>query len=220
MPNSQFHTAISEPRYLRYLGACGNKDRALSLYQANIVLSQQLYGVIGVFEVIFRNSIDRHMTAQQGNEWLENAVAPGGYFDINLGCEYSFHSVQDAIQKLDFEYTHDRLIAKLTLGFWTYQFASKEFLAAGSTLLGIFPNRPFGTNQKKVFQNLIKINDIRNRIAHYEPVCFDKNTISTVRAERRYKLIIQLLEWLGCDSLKILDGIDEVKQSINAINIL
>src|SRR5258708_5746201 len=193
MPNSQFHTAISEPRYLRYLAACGNKDRALALYRANIVLSQQLYGVIGVFEVILRNSIDRHMIDQHGNEWLEEAVAPGGYFDINLGCEDSYHSVQEAIQKLAFEYTHDRLITKLTFGFWTYQFASKEFAAAGSTLLEIFPNRPFGTRQKQVFQNLVKINDIRNRVAHYEPVCFEKNVISTDRAGRRYGLILELL---------------------------
>lgn len=218
MPNSQFHTAISEPRYLRYLTACGNKNKAHALYKANIVLSQQLYGVIGVFEVILRNSIDRYMITQHGKEWLENAVTPGGYFDINSGCEESFHSVQEAIQKLAFEYTHDQLITKLTFGFWTYQFASKQFAAAGSTLLEIFPNRPFGTNQKKVFQNLIRINDIRNRIAHYEPVCFDKNNISTERTERRYKLIVQIFEWLGCNPLQIRHGIDGVKESLNTIN--
>ncbi|HWK06155.1 MAG TPA: hypothetical protein VNS58_21085 [Puia sp.] len=158
------------------------------------------------------------MITQQGNEWLENAVAPGGYFDINFGCEYSFHSVQEAIQKLALEYTHDRLITKLTFGFWTYQFASKEFAAAGSTLLEIFPKRPFGTNQKKVFQNLIKINDIRNRIAHHEPVCFDKNTIAVKRPEKRYELIVELLEWLGCNPQQILYGIDGVRESINIID--
>src|SRR5260221_13531250 len=82
MPNSQFYTAISEPRYLRYLTACGSRERALKLYRANILLSQQLYGVTGVFEVILRNSIDRHMIALKGNKWLEDAVAPGGYLDI------------------------------------------------------------------------------------------------------------------------------------------
>lgn len=116
------------------------------------------------------------------------------------------------------EYTHDRLIAKLTLGFWTYQFASKEFAAAGSTLLEIFPNRPFGTRQKQVFQNLVKINDIRNRVAHYEPVCFEKNVISTDRAGRRYGLILELLEWLGCNQQQILYGIDGVKEAIRAID--
>lgn len=61
MPNSQFHTAISESRFSRYNSACGNDIRKASkLYRANLLLSQKMYAVIGVFEVILRNSIDRH----------------------------------------------------------------------------------------------------------------------------------------------------------------
>lgn len=214
MPNSQLYTALSAPRYLRYLNACGNMDRALALYKANIALSQQLYGVIGIFEVILRNSVDRHMINRLGNEWLEEAIAPGGYLEINSGCQDAYHSVQEAIQKLANAYTHDRLISRLTLGFWTYQFATKEFAAAGSTLLEIFLKRPFGTRQKQVFKTLIKINDIRNRIAHYEPLCFEGNIISVDRTERRYALILELLEWLGCNPQLLLSGIDGVSRSI------
>ena len=218
MPNSQLHTAISSSRFERYFRACGDQDRALALYKANVALSQQLYGVIGVFEVILRNSIDRHMIAQQGKEWLEDAVAPGGYFDTSPGCEDAYHSVQDAIHRLGLLYTHDGLIAKLTFGFWAYLFAAKEFAAAGSSLLSVFPNRPFGTKQKTVFQNLININELRNRIAHYEPVCFEKDTISTNRTEKRYRLIVELLGWLGCNPQQILLGIDGVSQALFAIN--
>lgn len=220
MHNSQFHTAISEARYLRYFSACGGKTKALKLYRANITLCQELYGVIGIFEVVLRNSIDRHMITQRGGMWLEDAVADGGYLEATIGCEDSYHSVQDAIHKLGIKYTHDRLIAKLTLGFWAYQFAPKEFAAAGSTLLMIFPNRPFGTPQKEVFQKLIKINEIRNRIAHHEPICFDGNTISIERTERRYDLILELLVWLGCDTQKILYGIDRVRKVLNVIRAM
>ena len=218
MPNSQIHTAISTPRYERYLHACGNQDRALVLYRANIVLSQQLYGVISMLEVILRNSIDRHMILQQGNEWLESAVSTGGYFDTSPGCEDTYHSVQEAIHRLGLLYTHDGLIAKLTFGFWTYLFAAKQFAAAGSTLLAVFPNRPFGTKQKIVFQNLIKINELRNRIAHHEPICFEKDTISIDRTERKYHLIVKLLEWLGCNPQQILLGIDGVGSALYAIH--
>ena len=197
MPNSQFHTAISIPRFQRYLQACGNRDKALALYRANVALSQQLFGVISVFEVILRNSIDRHMIAQQGNEWLENAVAPGGYFDISPGCEITYHSIQEAIHRMGIQFTHDGLITRLTFGFWTYLFSPKEFAAAGSSLLGVFPNRPFGTKQKTIFQNLVKINDLRNRIAHHEPICFEKDTISTNQTKKRYHLILESLSWLG-----------------------
>ena len=217
MPNTQFHTAISTPRYQRYLSVCGSKNRALKLYRANIALSQQLYGVIGIFEVILRNTIDRHMTTKKGALWLEEAVALGGCFDINPGCEDAFHVIQDAIQSLGKDYTHDKLIAKLSFGFWRYQFGPKEFAASGSSLLEIFPNRPFGTRQKTIFQFLTKINDIRNRIAHHEPLCFDGTIISTIRAYKRYTLILELLKWLGCDPKRILYGIDKVEKSLNAI---
>jgi hypothetical protein len=104
------------------------------------------------------------------------------------------------------------------LGFWTYQFANKEFAASGSTLLNIFPNRPFGTNKKQVFKKLIKINDVRNRIAHHEPICFEGNMISVDRTRRRYELILELLRWLGCNQRNILYGIDGVQKALNKIN--
>jgi hypothetical protein len=221
--NSQFYTAISQPRFLKYYAACGNSRRtALKLYRANIILSQKMYAIIGVFEIILRNSIDRHFAILKGNSWLEDAVQPGGYLDISVGCEESYHSIQESIHKLGLECTHDKLITKLSFGFWAYQFSKKDYAAAGSTLLEIFPNRPFGTNQRAVFKNLVKINEIRNRIAHYEPICFDKNTgiISTAFVSNRYNLVLELLHWLGCNPRRILYGIDSVKSGINAINHL
>ena len=223
MINSQFYTAISQPRFLKYYTACGNSRRtALKLYRANIALSQKMYAIIGVFEVILRNSIDRHFVLLKGNSWLEDAVQPCGYFDISIGCEDSYHSIQESIHKLGLEYTHDKLITKLSFGFWAYLFSKKQYAAAGSTLLEIFTNRPFGTNQKTVFRNLIKINDIRNRIAHYEPICFDKDTgaISTTYVSSRYNLVVELLHWLGCNPGRILYGIDNVKKGIIAVNTI
>jgi hypothetical protein len=186
------------------------------------MLSQKMYALIGMFEIILRNSIDRHFIALKGSSWLENAVQPDGYLDVSEGCEDSFHVVQEALQKLGIEYTHDGLISKLSFGFWTYQFAKKQYAAAGNSLLQIFPNRPFGTKQKEVFQNLIRINDIRNRIAHYEPICFDKDTgaISTALVLNRYKLILELLYWLGCNVKRILYGIDGVPKAIAIVNTI
>jgi hypothetical protein len=192
-------------------------ELAYLLYQKNLFLSQKMYAVIGMFEVVFRNTIDRHFLASKGGLWLENAVAPGGYLEITPGCEDSFRCVQEAIHKLGLRYTHDRLIAKLTLGFWTYQFSKKEFAASGSTLLEIFPKRPFGISQKVVFQHLIRINDTRNRIAHYEPICFDHENISTERTVKRYQLIKEMLDWLGCNSQNILSGINNIKDTVEEI---
>jgi hypothetical protein len=217
------HTAISRPRFSRYCDACrGDERRAIKLYKANIALSQRMYAVVGMFEIILRNSIDRHFIALRGDTWLEDAVQTGGYLNVSPACEDSLHTVQEALQKLGTDYTHDALISKLTFGFWTYQFAKKQFAASGSSLLEIFPRRPIGTNQKTIFQNLIRINDMRNRIAHYEPLCFDKTTgnVSTALVLNRYKLINELLYWLGYNPKRILLGIDGVPQAISLVNAI
>ena len=223
MLNRHLYTAISSPRFSRYFNACGSsKRKALKLYRANIRLSQELYGVIGVFEVVLRNSIDRHYKGIKGDDWLADAVADTTGFLNAIGCEESYHAVQDGIHKLGLNYTHDNLVAKLTFGFWTYQYEAKEYTAGGSTLINAFPLRPHGTKQKDIYKYLFKINDIRNRIAHYEPLCFDKHTggISTALISRRYTLILDLLEWLGCAPKKILFGIDGVQKELSLINTI
>ncbi len=221
MPNTQLYTAISTARFKRYNIACeNNRRKAIKLYRANLLLSQKMYGVISVFEVILRNSIDRQMIKTKGDTWLEDAVSPGGYLEINSGCEDSFHNVHEAIEKLGVHYTHDELIAKFTLGFWTYQFAPKQFAASGSKLLDIFPKRPFNTKQKDIFKKLIKINDIRNRIANHEPICFDGNRISIDKTQRRYKYLLELLTWLGCDCKRILYGINGVSKTFTKVTII
>jgi hypothetical protein len=146
-------------------------------------------------------------------------VQTGGFLDA-YGCEESFHSIQEGIYSLKENYKQDTIVAQLTFGFWTYQFSPKVFAAGGSTLLHVFPNRPFGTNQKQVFQDLIRVNVLRNRIAHYEPLCFDKKTtsISTAYAAKRYYLIIELFKWLGCDPKKMLYGVDSVEKAVKVIN--
>jgi len=222
MPNSQLHTAVSSPRFNRYLKACSNEQaRAEELYRGNLLLSQKMYSIIGIFEVVLRNSIDRHFKPLKGEEWIYDAAQNGGYLESHIGCEESVKSIRHAIEKLGVNYTHDRLIAKLTFGFWAYQFAAKQYAAAGSTLINIFPNRPRGTKQKDIYTRLNEINDYRNRIAHYEPICFDKNgDISTGRCQRRYNTIIEMLIWLGCTPSIVLNGVDGVQAEIDKVNAI
>ena len=222
MPNSQLHTAIPYPRFLKYLAFCGqDRKKALKLYRANLILSQKLYAVIGQFEIILRNSIDRHYRFRYGQDWMLDAVQPGGFLD-GAGCEASYHSIQEGFYSLKEKYSPDAMVSRLTFGFWTYQYSPKIFAAGGSFLLNTFPNRPFGTKQKDIFQSLFKINEIRNRVAHYEPLCFDVKTgqVSTTYPQKRYYLLIELLKWLGCNPKRILYGVDGVPKAIDTVNTI
>ena len=207
---SDFEELISRPRITKYLTACGNNTRkAMTLYRANMRLSTEVFSILCLFEVALRNRIDRHYRLKWGNNWLFDATQSGTGFLHAVGCEKSLENVEKVITNLGVVYSPDKAVAELTFGFWTYQFASKEFAAAGSSLLNILPERPFGTNHTKVFKKLTSINRIRNRIAHHEPICFGApHAISTQYAEQKYNQIIEVLRWMGINPTSFLFGVD------------
>jgi hypothetical protein len=227
MKYADFEQLMSTPRLNRYLVACGNnKKKAMTLYRANLRISQEMFSILGVFEVILRNKIDGHYKTVYApiigsNEWLLHAASPGGFY-ANTQCQRTRQSILNAIADLGSVYTHDKLLAELSFGFWRYQFASKEFSAAGSSLHTIFTTRPTGTSHTTILNKLKLINNIRNRIAHHEPICFDNSlhAISTVYVLQHYNEVAQLLQWLNIDATKLFYGIDGIQKEIQFINSL
>ncbi len=60
---------------------------------------------------------------------------------------------------------------------------------------------------------LDEVRSLRNRIAHHEPICFDKmQQIYTGHTKTTHSLIIKHNEWLGYKSSDLLLGLDEAKQ--------
>ena len=218
--------AFSAPRFERYLRACGGDwAKALDLYLANIRLSARLFAVISFFEVVLRNAIDAHYgsAGRFGREWLFHQSGPYGFLAARH-CEKSRDSVLEALKKQGQEYTHDKVVAALGFTFWRCLFASKEFAAAGSTLLQIFPKKPHGAqyNHTFVYKRLHLVNDLRNRIAHQDPICFSvENTVSAYQPEVAHQTVLEFLEWLNFEpsaALRRLDGVDTEIQYIEALS--
>ncbi len=211
----------------RYLAACGgNSKKAMTLYRKNLQLSQELFTVISCFEIALRNAIDKQLLLTLGNDWLRNGAAAGGIFD-NQNCRLTKGNINDAVNKLNHLSTHNKLVAELGFGFWRYMFASNQFTATGRTLLHIFPAKPSSTannqyNQTFVFNQLAQINNLRNRIAHHEPICFvsGQPLIGTTFARQHYGLILQLFNWMSIDEGKLLYGIDHINTVCNQIDAL
>ena len=89
----------------------------------------------------------------------------------------------------------------------------------GRNLLQIFPNRPRSSAQAQynpsyIFNELDKINTLRNRIAHHEPICFpvQSNVIYTDYILNEYQKMMVLLQWMGIDNHKYLFGLDHVQR--------
>ena len=126
MNYEQFEALLSRPRLQRYLDAVQDKEKALLLYAYNIQLSQQLFAVISMFEVILRNKINQCIQKHSNiNNWLHQAVQKGGMFDTQ-SCKSSKDCIDEAISKLikrnEDSRLHDKLLAELNFGFWRYLF--------------------------------------------------------------------------------------------------
>ena len=92
-----------------------------------------------------------------------------------------------------------------------------RFFIAGKCLMAIFPNKPKSSkeehiNQSYIYNDLGSINVLRNRIAHHEPICFNKTTgaIDTSYCLTIYARIMTLFQWMDIDSGSLLYGLDHV----------
>jgi hypothetical protein len=135
--------------------------------------------------------------------------------------------IQKVYDKLLLEgvYSHSQLLSNMEFGIWKYMFSAPQYRATGRSLLSVFPNKPKSTpttqyNNTYIFNELDKINMLRNRIAHHEPLCF---TTGIVRPDTSYVLnkyfkLQVLFMWMNIDSHSLLYGLDHVKQVCSRIN--
>lgn len=226
MTFTDYQSAFSEPRLGAYLNACsGDQNRTIKAYKANLRMTQSFLGVLNVFEVTLRNEIDAHYKSRFGNNWILSQSSVGGFFRMK-GCEKSLKNVKTTIKEKFTDknkvFNHNDAICHLGFGFWSHLFASKEYRAAGNTLLQILPQRPHGVSQGKIYKMLSDINHIRNRIAHHESICFrhlpnQTRILSNSYAMYDYWLIVDLMKWMKYDITILLN---DTHNFLNDANLL
>lgn len=229
MKYTDFERIISKKRMGRYLNACGGDTRkAMTLYRYNLHLTQDAFTIISCFEIALRNAIDAQLVPILGDEWLKDSVMPGGIFD---GPDFreTQKIIKRAYNKLlsNNTYSHSKLLAEMEFGVWKYMFSAKQYRATGRSLLKIFPNKPRSSaevqyNQSYVFNELDKVNTLRNRLAHHEPICFylSEPRIDTSYITTEYLKIQSLFAWMNIDSRSMLYGLDQVLTTCRKINEL
>lgn len=213
----------------RYLTACGGDTRkAMTLYRYNLQISQEMFTIVSCFEVALRNAIDRKLTDNLGENWLRDSILPDGVF-----TEPILRKTRDIIafahRKLtqSHSYSHPKLLAEMEFGIWKYMFSPIQYRVTGRNLLAIFPNKPRSSremqyNQTYIFNELDKVNSLRNRIAHHETICFATNTsiIDTSYVINIYSKIKTLFSWMDIDSNSLLYGLDHINRVCAQINQL
>lgn len=213
----------------RYLAACGGDTcKAMTLYRYNLKISQEMFTIVSCFEVALRNAIDQKLTENLGKEWLIGSISERGVFTQPI-LKKTRDIITFAHRRLQQtkSYTHSKLLAEMEFGIWKYMFSPIQYRVTGQNLLSIFPNKPRSSremqyNQTYIFNELDKVNSLRNRIAHHETICFATNAseIDTSYIINVYSKIKMLFSWMDINSKSLLYGLDHINQVCTRINRL
>jgi hypothetical protein len=181
---------LSEERFGAYRRATqGDDTSALALYEWNTVISAAWWADISRFEVLVRNAMHDRLTdwsiRTYGEPlWYRNPgriLTPRHMVHI---AEARRRATTGARAKPE---TPGRIVAELPFGFWRYLLSSHY----DRTLWKPVFIGTFGVQQRRkpVYYRLTVLNELRNRIAHHEP-------IHTQRLETLHNELLTVLDWI------------------------
>ncbi|MBU3690068.1 MAG: hypothetical protein B7C54_04640 [Acidimicrobiales bacterium mtb01] len=162
---------LSPARLATYLDAEeGDLDRAIRLYEWNAAVSAALFEVIGHVEVVLRNSIHQQMVGwcrAHGHDenWFLNGH---GYLDNRLVSQVD--RVRLRFPNSEAGPTAGQYITELGFGFWRYLLSGKYRSSLWAfAIRHAFP-RAEPASFDKLFNRVRRLQLIRNRVAHHEPI--------------------------------------------------
>lgn len=164
---------LSPPRFGRYLSVAGSAERAADLYAWNGRLSAAVHEELGMLEIVLRNALDRqlvkyHQVALNGDgRWYADPRMP---WQSARMIEQVDRARAQATGNWRFPELQGKVIAELTFGFWRYVLAAPyQSTLWAPALRHAFPYlRP--AQRATVYQLVDRLNSVRNRVAHHEPV--------------------------------------------------
>jgi len=162
---------ITRPRLSKYLRATSNDaQQALRLYVLNTKVSAAVMTDLHYIEVAMRNKFDRELTAKYGADWFKNAgflaLVDKRSQDILLKAQRDAAKHWPKGKALP----PGKVIAELTFGFWLQLTDSKlEHKLWVPCLHKAFAPRK-APKRATFNQQLEKLRQLRNRVAHHEPI--------------------------------------------------
>jgi len=210
----------SKPRISKYLHASNNNQYlATKTYFLNIDISGNIFKAISFLEISLRNRINTLapiVLKSNQNRWLFD-IAQG---KVSTSTEFNKtrNKIKEAI-KLSKDSTHDQTLCQLSFGFWSSIFSGYNYLILGSKLLKyIYPNKQ--VNPGLIRQKLHSIRVMRNRIAHQEPVIFDrKGKFSSNQLKSLVKDIYWVQAYLYSRKLSQIAFYEQIRSDITRLEV-
>lgn len=173
--------SLSQPRLDPYISdRAGVEAHGIKLYLWNARIAKAFLFPLQAVEVVTRNAIHAGLARKTGQaDWLINPPA-------NLLTPESDAARLATVQRMARQriaLTSDNLVAALTFDFWSNLFRDKyDDLWDAETLGDCFPHYPAKADRSFIQRRAKRLNHLRNRIAHHEPVWSDPN-LTTLFAE-------------------------------------
>lgn len=194
----------------------------LGCYLWSKEVSAAFFPLIQAFEVTLRNAIHKEAHNKWGSFWFDHIatkpmkkLSPSQKRAVSTLKSSITQARQDLRREMrlpeDAHVHEDKIIAKLTFGFWTTLFnaafdVNRNKKAMWPTLLKpIFPNAPKGAlNREDLQRKLTTVRTFRNKAFHHEPVwnigqpATIQDSISKLHSTK--DLCLELMNWMSHDS--------------------
>lgn len=170
-------SALSAARINTYeiaAGITGNEDLSwLNLYLWNAQISGEFLTPLHICEVVIRNAVADAIEQQYGNQWpwsktFQTSLPSSSFLKVynpqkNL-CDVSKKQV-----------TVGKVIPKLNFMFWQKMFTKRHDVRLWNKyLLNVMPGcdkaQSIKNLRQSIFQDIDTVRELRNRIAHHEPI--------------------------------------------------
>lgn len=195
---------FSAPRFATYLKATdGDKVGALELYQWNLEVSCGLLAPLQICEVSIRNAISEAIGLTYDATWPYVRS-----FEISLANPKKGYSPRQNLVQLREEPTAGKVIAELKFIFWERMFTARHDNPIWNPhLRTVLPNMDADKTVQQLraeaFQTLHDIRDLRNRIAHHEPI-FKRDI------QEEFGRIRKVISWRSTVAADWLDKVETV----------
>ena len=197
---SEIENSFTSSRLSVYKQYGADNLTCLARYLYNIEVCKSLYSSVNIFEVTFRNAIDKVLCTVAGAD---------NWYDILTLDSTSMKNISDAkhkIQKKGKPVTHDRIVSELTFGFWTSLLTPRYSQASfqSKIIKTCFKGVPAAQrNIKNLQARFDKIRILRNRVSHHERIIHWKN-LSIQHDE-----LLESIKWLDNASYELACSCDK-----------
>ena len=191
--DARIEEVLSTARFERYRLVTHSDEDAWKLYVFNGEMSGAYFELITWVEVGLRNRLSKSLQA------FRETISPfGSWYDIDGKKEWfspwyteqSRYKIREALRKtgkMNGEIKSDKVIAELTLGFWTNLLAPRYEQSLWTPALR--KSFPKGYSRGEIFVKFKRLNLLRNRVAHHEPIFHENHLLN-------WFLVLECLDWI------------------------